>query len=382
MVVARSMELTQKKKTISFKQLDGALRMMDEDGKRISLSHKCTELDKQIPTLMGMSKAILDNVLFCHQEDASWPLQEGAVLKKRFDDIFDSTRYTKALEVFRKTEKDLLDQVKTIKADLQGLASHRHAAEGFRKELAEQQELEEELAEEKEELKRGLAQVEEELAKYNEIIAKIDEAKDEISELTMAVSRSKLSINKQREMVEDDLTEEHSLKELKTMLKDHGVEVSKQQELESDLNGQASSIKQEIKHLEVKKAAIMEEMGGFKEKKKQHEKRIKERVEKMERTAQAYGLDLRVTQTQLTNVSFMNQSVLGEMSQCSGDTNVMELSAADIRGFFKALNAKERDLKSKLQETKRANQESLDAFQKSLSTLQGKLEALKNGECT
>jgi hypothetical protein len=33
-------------------------------------------------------------------EDASWPLQEGAVLKKRFDGIFDSTRYSKALEIF------------------------------------------------------------------------------------------------------------------------------------------------------------------------------------------------------------------------------------------------------------------------------------------
>lgn len=89
MVVARSMELTQKKsaKSHTFKQLDGVLRMIDErTGKKISQSHKCTELDKQIPTLMGISKAVLDNVLFCHQEDASWPLMEGAVLKKRFDE--------------------------------------------------------------------------------------------------------------------------------------------------------------------------------------------------------------------------------------------------------------------------------------------------------
>ena len=36
-----------------------------------------------------------------HQEESSWPLQEGAVLKKKFDDIFESARYTKALEVRR-----------------------------------------------------------------------------------------------------------------------------------------------------------------------------------------------------------------------------------------------------------------------------------------
>lgn len=33
--------------------------------------------------------------MFCHQEESSWPLQDGATLKKKFDDIFEATRYTK-----------------------------------------------------------------------------------------------------------------------------------------------------------------------------------------------------------------------------------------------------------------------------------------------
>jgi AAA domain len=106
MVVVRSMELTQKKTTQTFKQLDGVLRMMDSDtGERVSLSHKCSELDKQLPQLLGVSKPILEHVVFCHQEDASWPLQEGAVLKKRFDDIFDSTKYSKALRSFARRKR-------------------------------------------------------------------------------------------------------------------------------------------------------------------------------------------------------------------------------------------------------------------------------------
>ena len=32
--------------------------------------------------LIGVSKAVLESVIFCHQEESSWPLQEGAVLKK------------------------------------------------------------------------------------------------------------------------------------------------------------------------------------------------------------------------------------------------------------------------------------------------------------
>lgn len=61
-----------------------------------------------------MSKAILENVVFCHQEDASWPLQEGAVVKKKFDDIFESARYTKALDTIKKTKQEYAAIVKVL----------------------------------------------------------------------------------------------------------------------------------------------------------------------------------------------------------------------------------------------------------------------------
>ena len=71
MVVVRSMELTQKKSTMSFKALDGILRTFDpQTGERISMSHKCTELDRQIPLLLGVSKPILEHVVFCHTLNA------------------------------------------------------------------------------------------------------------------------------------------------------------------------------------------------------------------------------------------------------------------------------------------------------------------------
>lgn len=73
--------------------------------------------------------------MFCHQEDSSWPLQEGALLKKRFDDIFDSTRYAKALEAIKAERKNYAGLAKDLKADLEGLKSHKHAATSFREEL-------------------------------------------------------------------------------------------------------------------------------------------------------------------------------------------------------------------------------------------------------
>ena len=44
---------------------------------------------------LGCMQAILENVIFVHQEDSNWPLAEGQTLKKKFDDIFAATKYTK-----------------------------------------------------------------------------------------------------------------------------------------------------------------------------------------------------------------------------------------------------------------------------------------------
>lgn len=40
-------------------------------------------------------QAVLESVIFVHQEESNWPLSEATVLKKKFDDIFAATKYTK-----------------------------------------------------------------------------------------------------------------------------------------------------------------------------------------------------------------------------------------------------------------------------------------------
>ena len=50
MVVIRSLQLTQKKATVTFKTLDGVIKATDPNtGEKSAMSHKCGELDKQVP---------------------------------------------------------------------------------------------------------------------------------------------------------------------------------------------------------------------------------------------------------------------------------------------------------------------------------------------
>ncbi len=60
---------------------------------RNAISTKCAEMDLEVPRLMGVSRAILENVIFCHQEESNWPLSEPSALKKKFDDIFEASKW-------------------------------------------------------------------------------------------------------------------------------------------------------------------------------------------------------------------------------------------------------------------------------------------------
>lgn len=61
-------------------------------GEKVSLSSKCAEIDREMISSLGVSKSVLNNVIFCHQEESNWPLSEGKALKQKFDEIFSATR--------------------------------------------------------------------------------------------------------------------------------------------------------------------------------------------------------------------------------------------------------------------------------------------------
>lgn len=114
LVVTRSLQLTVKKTTRSSKTLEGTL-VCNNNGERTTVSSKVADLDEVVPRELGVSQAILDAVIFCHQDESLWPMSEPSALKKRFDEIFEAMRYTKAidnLKVLKKKQGEKLTQFK------------------------------------------------------------------------------------------------------------------------------------------------------------------------------------------------------------------------------------------------------------------------------
>ncbi|XP_048130472.1 DNA repair protein RAD50 isoform X2 [Rhodamnia argentea] len=140
-VCIRSFQLTQKASKMEFKAIESVLQTINpHTGEKVCLSYRCADMDREIPALMGVSKAVLENVIFVHQDEANWPLQDPSTLKKKFDDIFSATRYTKALEAIKKLHKDQAQEIKTYKLKLENLQTLKDAAYKLRESISQDQE--------------------------------------------------------------------------------------------------------------------------------------------------------------------------------------------------------------------------------------------------
>ncbi|KAJ1992993.1 DNA repair protein rad50 [Coemansia spiralis] len=130
MTCVRSMLLSQKKAAVTQKTLEGALSFdATATEEKVSISSRCADLDAMMPEQLGVSKAVLENVIFCHQEESNWPLSEASVLKKKFDEIFAATRYTKALESIKAIRKNQAIEIRVQRGELKHLEEKKAKAE-------------------------------------------------------------------------------------------------------------------------------------------------------------------------------------------------------------------------------------------------------------
>ncbi|GAC72691.1 DNA repair protein RAD50 [Moesziomyces antarcticus T-34] len=216
----RNLQVSRKKGGgLTMKTLEGLLQIADDDaktGKRGTLSTKCSELDEEIPRLLGVSRSILENVIFCHQEDSNWPLAEPASLKKKFDDIFEATRYTKALDNIKSLRKDRTNQLKVDKAALEGLKVDKDRADTIKSKLTH--------------LQADLAQKEAKLEDLNEEIRikTVQNSKfyDEATRFREIVSRAETLEEKERLHKENM----EALKATMTPIKDNDEDLQKRKQ--------------------------------------------------------------------------------------------------------------------------------------------------------
>jgi len=160
LTATRRMEVKQTERTKSFKEISAELKVGKE-----SVTSKCADLTKDVVARLGVSKAILENVIFCHQEDSDWPNSEPKKLKEKFDAIFDATRFKLAQDVIKKTITEQAKNLTRVDEAVKHLADKRTAAK----------ELREEFRRNREELEKQTALIESIEVELTPIVERVDD---------------------------------------------------------------------------------------------------------------------------------------------------------------------------------------------------------------
>lgn len=184
MIVTRNIQLLAKKTTNTFKTLEGQLVAINKARERTTLSTRSLELDIQVPLYMGVPKAILEYVIFCHQEDSLWPLSEPSNLKKKFDEIFQAMKFTKALDSLKTIKKDMAIDIKLLKQSVEHMKLDRDRSKATKMNVYQ---IEAKISEYQDQVKRIEAQLNDVTEKsdklfknnkdFQEVLSKVDTLK-------------------------------------------------------------------------------------------------------------------------------------------------------------------------------------------------------------
>ena len=302
MVATRSMQLTVKKSTRTQKTLEGQL-VTSSNGERSSLSTRVAELDLLMPQKLGVSKAVLDSVIFCHQDESLWPMSEPLTLKKKFDEIFEALKYTKAIDNIKKLRKD--QGLKLSKLRLQEQSAKEVKIRGdkvcFRSTLRKLSLKFSQAERQSRELDRDLKALREEIA---ELTSKAEDAEENAKHAWDQMSNYKvvldtLSLNRQKQAfhqanidkLKRNLEERSESDEwLRTEIENHEQRTRSREEHQQKLKKQYASIGDTITSCREKLSRKHAEIGRYEEQKASHEEQLEDRKSMVKETSRQHSI--------------------------------------------------------------------------------------------
>ena len=232
---------------------------------------------------MGVSKAILENVVFVHQEDSNWPLGEGAVLKKKFDDIFSATKYTKALEHIRKLRVEQVGEIKDAKAKCEMLRVRKdHVVKLTATRDDNEQKaraLEAQIASVDENIEKAMKSVED----MTGALAGARRLAEEKLSVDSKLSAVKAENERKVKRIDNVYTE--SLEELESLREQFTAKFATMKEELAQLHSEVKDLHMQTDALKDKKDSEFHKIGKLQAEAEQHAKRLANRVEHAKQVA-------------------------------------------------------------------------------------------------
>lgn len=376
MVATRSLQLTVKKTTRQQKTLEGNL-MMVKNGERTSISSRVAELDQIMPQYLGVSKAVLDSVIFCHQDESLWPMSEPSVLKKKFDEIFEAMKYTKAIDnikVLRKKQNEELGKFKIME---QHAKEDKDKADRAEKRSVKLQDEIETLREETQQMSKEMRRVADladkawkESESYAQVLGALEGKRIEAKSIQTTID------NLRRHLVELDESDEW----LQSTLDEFETKQIQYQQQEEDLKESYMKLKERIEQARHRLGLKQAELGKYENDKANFERQMQRRQNMINEIARANnirGVDDHMDQSGIDAFMQKIRRFLREQNQALD--RVKREAQRELREVQETLN-EIGQRKSALQETKNAARRQIAANEKEASTYQAKLNEIEVDE--
>lgn len=350
--VCRTIESSRANVTMRFKTLDSTLTRTDKNTKEmVSITNRCADVDTELTLTMGVTKPILDYVIFCHQEDLSWPFQDGKKLKEKFDEIFDSARFNKALESIMKSKKDLQHKINVLK-------EQKQVCQVIVSEVRDKQTKLEDHKKRLENIQTKVEEINKELVPINQKITEIKKQDSDYKDLQAEERKKKAEYNisqQQLNSLKENIQEvfEGTMEELMSQIKSYDEKLIEKADKIRELE---TSLKNIVKN-ESKVANMLADervtSGSLKQQMKDQEKKVTLRNKILNEALSAWNLD-------------------------SIDSNVSEV---EVIVLYNRLQEKMRELEHKVEENRIRRNEEEKELQIKVDTLRSeysKIESEKN----
>lgn len=346
---------------------------MVKDGERTAISSRVAELDQIMPQYLGVSKAVLDSVIFCHQDESLWPMSEPSVLKKRFDEIFEAMKYTKAIEnikVLRKKQNEELAKYKIME---------QHAKEDKEKaDRAEKRSIK--LQEEIEALRIEAHQLSEEMRRVADLADKAWKESESYSQILGALEGKRIEANSiqstidnlKRHLVELDDSDEW----LESNLEQFESKQLHYQQNEEAQKENYMEIKEQIEQARHRLGLKQAECGKFENDKANYERQLERRkklIREIARTHNIRGYDDDLDQTDMNEFMRKIRKSLTDQNQTLD--RAKREAQTELREVQVTLN-EIGQRKSALQESKNAARRQIASNDKEIASYQRKLNEI------
>lgn len=320
LVANRSLMLDIKKGARSQKTREATL-LLQRNGEKTTLSTRVAELDLQVPLYLGVSTSLLDNVLFCHQEDSQWPLAESGTLKKKFDEIFEAGKYTNAVKELVGIKKKHKTALGVLEEQSNSAAKEKTRAKRARKDMKD--------------LNDKISQLREQSKKLQE---DMDSVQHEAERAWTESENHSAEIGKLEQYRIDASSKEHILSDLKVHLK----EVSETEEwLQRTLSEFSETLERYNEDRESKREQYLEYVDQIDEVKEQLDERLTEQGQ-YQQEKNAYLQQLEGRRVQIKESA--NKHQLRGFDDINDDAKVEE--------FFLKIKKLSKDRSSKLEQAR------------------------------